>query len=101
MVACIFIARRAHTKTLEAQRCARAAKAAQVALDGLFDGLDTRSAQRMADAALDMAVARHASLHGPDVTAPKLNASSARIYPYTPAREDKFAKADAALRRAG
>lgn len=95
------LTRRGHTKTLETQRCARARKAAQEALDGLFDGLDAHAAQRMADAALDIAVAVHAAHHGPDVTAPRLSKTSGLIYPATSPREDKFAKADAQLRKVG
>ena len=95
------LTRRGHAKTQEAERQAKAADAANRAVLAALVGHSGDERLRRADALLDAAIIAHATIAGPDVTAPRLSKHSGLIYPATSQREDKFAKADAQIWKVG
>jgi hypothetical protein len=101
MTRVLQLTRRGQTKAQEAAAEARAQSEANRLVLKALEGIHGPEQLRRADAVLDAAITAHAALHGPEVTAPKLSATSGRIYPATISpKDEKFARADAKMKGA-
>lgn len=77
----VFLTRRSLRKAQDAASQAKAQSDANKAVLAALAGHSGPERLRRADAILDAAITAHAAIHGADVTAPKLSATSGRIFP--------------------